>query len=169
MAMAACSVEKMYICAMKSIPGNIITLAFSMALAALAASCDGLTRNETEEVTGTVMGFSEAYFNFDLNTAADYCTPESRKWICFLASNVQEADLEIIRTQEQNATVKVKDISYSPDDSTGTALIEAKDFLMLDTIGKSGHMKDEARFKLGFILHDGKCLIKMEGPLRSER
>ncbi len=159
----------MYICAMKSIFGNIITLAFSIAFAALAASCDGLTRNEAEEIEGVVKGFSDAYFNFDLNTAANYCTPESRKWLCFLASNVQEADLEIIRTQEQGARVSVKDINYSPDDSTGTALIEARDFLSLDTIGKPGHIKDKASFKVGFILYDGKCLIKMEGPLQSER
>ena len=84
------------------------------ALAALVAlgamSCESRQSACNKEIEKCVEGFSDAYFNYDLAKALEFCTPESRKWIEFLASNIGEADLEVLNAQEKRAQAEVKDI-----------------------------------------------------------
>uniref|UniRef100_UPI003FEE614B hypothetical protein n=1 Tax=Prevotella sp. TaxID=59823 RepID=UPI003FEE614B len=142
----------------------------AMAIAAgLQLSCSGISGDEKEMIEHDVLGFSEAYFNFDLKGAASYCTDDSRKWISYVASNIQESDIEAMRSKESDATVSIVDISFNNSDSTGTALIKVNNALVLDTIGKPGHTVDEAHYRLDFICKEGKCLIRMACPLRNER
>lgn len=147
------------------------TMTKKWALAALVAlgamSCESRQSACNKEIEKCVEGFSDAYFNYDLAKALEFCTPESRKWIEFLASNIGEADLEVLNAQEKRAQAEVKDIIYNIGDTAGTAIVEVGDYLQMDTIGHTMRLVDESTFTLDFVYKDSKCRIRMAGLLRN--
>ena len=72
----------------------------------LFASC-GNTSDKRKQAKENIGHFATLYFNYDFSGAMDYCTYESRKWISMIASNVTEADLDILRAQTDGAEAEV--------------------------------------------------------------
>ena len=72
-------------------------------LAALLAA--GCTSEEEEKAVAQATAFAEDYFNLRFDEAFARCTPDSRKWIAFRASNITERDLETLRAAGEDAYV----------------------------------------------------------------
>ena len=107
----------------------------------LFASC-GNTSDKRKQAKENIGHFATLYFNYDFSGAMDYCTYESRKWISMIASNVTEADWDV-------ATVHVANI------------------MLTDTIGRPGHMVEEAEYSIPAVFRSDRWLVKMACPLRS--
>ena len=65
-----------------------------------------------EEITETVDEFAEHYFKFDLNGTVKTCTPESKKWLSFLASNIRQEDIDILKAQKEGSWHETGDIIF---------------------------------------------------------
>lgn len=121
-----------------------------------------------EQLMEVVDSFSVSYFNYDLQKAQRFSTVDSEKWLQFIATNIQQEDVDILRQQELPATVEIGEINYTGD-SSAIVNISVQNFLRMDSIGQAGRMTDQASFRLNALIQNGKWRIRMEGPLRSEK
>lgn len=129
----------------------------------------GESRDGSEEqLMEVVDSFSVSYFNYDLQKAQRFSTVDSEKWLQFIATNIQQEDVDILRQQDLPATVEIGEVNYTGD-SSAIVNIYVQNFLSMDSIGKAGQMTDHASFRLNALIQNGKWRIRMEGPLRSEK
>ncbi len=108
------------------------------------------------------------YFNLDFVGAVPFCTIESKKWLSFISSNISQADVDIIRTQQVGATHEIGEIEHICDTFV-VANCSVFNFLRVDTLGISGCITEQAVFRIPVVKRNGKWLVKMEGLLQSER
>jgi hypothetical protein len=141
---------------------NCLTLLSVLLLTACGGSRDG----SEDQLQETVDSFAVSYLNYDFNTARRFCTDDSEKWLQFAASNVLQEDVDILRQQEEPATVDVDEWDYTSD-STASVHVCVHNYLRMDSIGKAGRMTDEGRYVLNAVLHQGKWLIRMADLPRS--
>jgi hypothetical protein len=106
--------------------------------------------------------WADAYFNYDLRTAQRYVTPESRTWLSFLASNMTEADVEILRQQDESATIQLTSCKQV-NDSTWMASLSVRNFMIIDSIGQTGHIVSEAEFTVPIVKRNKRTFVKMNG------
>ena len=131
------------------------------------ASCvdDGRSNKAIEK---TAEEFANAYFNYDLAKAQLMVDEQSKKWLSYEASNITEADLELLRMQDKGATVTVDDSDCFADSAIVTVTVS--DFLLADSLGSKGRMVDEKTFTIRLVQDaNGKWKVRMGGPLRSEK
>ncbi len=140
---------------------------FSAVAVILFAACD-MNPDANDSIQKDAIAFSEKYFNFDFRSALDYSTPESRKWISYVASNVSDEDLGILRSYGHAAVVDANGIDIIGD-TTAVVTMSVSGFLSTDSIGRPGHIVEKAVFRLPMVCRKGRWLVRMEGPLRSER
>lgn len=144
-------------------------------LLALAVACVSLLQQgcgsgpSDGDAETVAESFAEAYFNYHFDEAAVCCTPESRRWLSFAASNVYEADLEVLRGMERGAEVEVVSVDYGPADSVAVADVVVRGAMVRDTIGRAGRVSGEERYSLGMVLRGERWLVRMEGLPRSGR
>lgn len=135
-------------------------------LISVATACDG--GDDVAEADDVAKAFSEAYFNYDFNTAATFCTSESERWLRFAASNVYEADVKVLRNMSDGAKVEVDDIVYYSDDTTAVAKVNVTGAMVRDTVGVAGHVDGETRsYTLRLVKRGGRWLVRMEALPRS--
>lgn len=99
----------------------------------------------------TVNGFAQTYFNWQLKAALPYCTPASKKWLVYAASQLTQDDIALLKAQDEGASHQVKTISYNEKDTTATVLISVKKAMILDTIGHVGRICKQADYELNCI------------------
>lgn len=145
---------------------NIIIIFF---LFCIIVSCSDSSENkEKEDITHVTAEFASHYFNFDLNGAVSLCTRESGRWISFMASNIMQEDIDVLRSQDSGATYDIGAVTCVDDTS---AVVECRvfNFLKIDTIGQAGKITRQATYEIPLVKRNGKWLVKMEGLLQSER
>lgn len=111
--------------------------------------------------------FAIAYFNYHFDEASLCCTPESRRWLSFAASNVYEADLDVLRGMASGAEVEVLSVDYGDADSVAVASVVVRGAMVRDTIGRAGRVSAEESYRLGMVCRDGRWYVRMEGLPRS--
>ena len=102
-----------------------------LGLAIALVSCDG---HGTRQLKREVDSFAVNYFNWQYHKAIKHVTPESEKWIRYAASQVHQADIDMLRQKDQSATCEIHDIDFDDNDSTAVAHVTIRDFLRMDTI-----------------------------------
>ena len=129
------------------------------------ASC-GEEGRTYEAIETTAIDFANAYFNYDLVKAQTMVDDQSKKWLRYEASNITEADLELLRMQDEGATVTVDDSECFEDSAVVT--VTANNFLLADSLCSKGRMVEEKTFTI-VLLQDSskKWKVRREGPLRS--
>ena len=131
-------------------------------------ACNETPSTKDKKVENCARAFAEAYFNYDFLAAKELVTPESEKWLRFAASSITEEDVAQLNSMEQGAQAEVQDITLV-DDSTSIAVVEVKEFLQKDSIGKAATIVDNAQFELVVLKREKKYYVRMEGLPRSER
>ncbi|MCH4147264.1 MAG: hypothetical protein LKG25_03675 [Prevotella sp.] len=116
-----------------------------------------------------VDSFAVHYFNWQFKESLPYCTAESGKWLRYAASQVHQPDIDILRTKSEGAGYELGDITYHDDDTTANIIINVKNYLCMDTIGKAGRLTEKATFSIPLVYRGEKWKIKMEGLPRSEK
>lgn len=129
----------------------------------------GSGNSDRDKAEAAASSFAQAYFNYNFDEAAKYCTQDSRRWLSFAASNIYEADIEVLRNMDTGATAEVTDMDFSDDDSTAVATVEVANFMQRDTIGKAGRVIDAAVFALTLVRRDGVWKVRMASLPRSEK
>lgn len=133
----------------------------------MLAACGSGASSPDEQIRRSAQDFAEAYFNYDYQRAVELTVPESERWLQFAASNLTQADLDVINVAE-DATVSIDDLARI-NDTTVVVMVDVENMLLKDTIGKQPHVVAEARYPLLLVNRDGRYLIKMAGLPQSER
>ena len=124
----------------------------------MACACE-----EYEVVANSAKDFAQHYFNFRLKQAATLCTQESKKWIEFRATNITQEDLDVLNSQTDTAVCDIEESEVNG--SEATALVSVSNFLLCDSIDKSGHMCVQRNFKLSLRKTGDRWLVVLHKPL----
>ena len=144
---------------------RILPALLTLVAAPLLCSCSS---DKDEEKAGeTAKSFAENYFGCRYAKAAELCTPESRRWIEFVATNVGDSDLYVLNNSAEEAAFEVKDMTVG-DDSTATCTIEADNYLRLSSIEDKGRIASSDNYKLRLVHKNGKWLVALDCVLKPD-
>lgn len=149
---------------------HILSIALLFCSILFFASCEfhsGSSRQLKKEVDS----FAVYYFNWQFHQARRFVTPSSEKWMRYAASQVHQADIELLQNKEVPATCEIHEITYSDDDSTAVAHVTIHDFLHMDTIGKAASIVNAAHFDipLKYEAKTDKWIVEVDGLMREVR
>lgn len=146
----------------------ITSLVTLIALILIIPSCRS-TNNESKEIREIVDSFAICYFNWQYEKATKYCTQSSKKWLEFAASQVNNQDIEILRNQQDEPTIKLISIDYNELEQIATVQISANNFVESHGFGECPTKRENAIFNLKIVKEENKWKIKMEALPQSER
>ena len=135
----------------------------AIAVAAILTSVYTLTgcqshQGDEDQLENDIDSFATYYFNWQFPKTLKYCTQSSEPWLRYAASNVHQADVDLLRTKAEDATVEINDIDFSDDGANATV-----------SIGQEAHLVEEADFHLPMRIENGVWKIRMVNLPRSER
>lgn len=116
----------------------------------LVGGCEGSSDGSERQMMQTIDSFAVNYFNWQYHRALSFCTPESKPWLSFAASQVTQEDIDLLH-QEAPASYEVQSVE-NINDTTVLANITVYDFLQPDSIGKQPHHVSKADFCLRMVL-----------------
>lgn len=136
-------------------------------LALLLAACD--TNDREAPVRETAAAFSERLFNYKYGEALQYATPDSRRAIEFLASNVDTRALEYLHNATDTPSVSVCSVRLLGD-TAATTEVAVTNEISPDTIGRGFKLhKHERRYTFSLVRRGNEWLVKMEGLRQNEK
>lgn len=128
------------------------------------------SHKDEPQLKETVNGFAATFFNWQLNEALPYCTPESKKWIEYAGSQITQEDIDLLKAQDEGASHQLEDINYQAGDTTATVVIKVKNVMLLDSIGTSGKMMEKASFQIHLCYRNKQwkvLLTSLPRPMRN--
>lgn len=128
----------------------------------LTASC---SYREEKAIEQSVVGFAQNYFNLRYQKALNACTPESEKWVRFKATNITQEDVDVYNSKRDTAECDVESIDL--DDDKATAIVEVRNFLNCDSIGKPASICPNAKFKLELKKQGEKWMVDVQSPIKT--
>ncbi len=132
-------------------------------------SCENGFIGSESPAERAVDSFATAYFNYQFATAIQYSTPESHRWIEFVASNVHQDDVDSLRQHPTAAQVEVDEVEAADEDTVGYALITVSDYFLMDSIGDVSSLRTADTYRLDMTKRRGRWLIHLAAPLRPEK
>lgn len=135
-------------------------LASLLAGVLLTASC---SYREEKAVEQSVVGFAQNYFNLRYQKALNACTPESEKWVRFKATNITQEDVYVYNSKRDTAECDVESIDL--DDDKATAIVEVRNFLSCDSIGKPATICSNAKFRFELKKQGEKWMVDVQSPI----
>lgn len=148
---------------------GILALAVTLAASGFIGTACSSREGDEEQLRADVDSFATYYYNWHFEKTVKYCTPESERWLSYMASNVRQRDIDSLRSKEEDAMVEIGDIQYSGDGTSATVSINVSNYLQMDSIGTEPHLMDRSTYLLPMTLNEGRWKIRMDSPLRSER
>lgn len=143
---------------------NTCRLASCLLAALFAAGC---VSEDEEKAVAEAKGFAEDFFNLRFDEAYAHCTPDSRKWIAFRASNITEKDLEAVRAAEEDAYVGSAHCERM-DDSTALVRCVVCEGLAPDSLEqREGRIRPRATYLVPLQKTGEGWRVRMEGPLQN--
>ena len=115
-----------------------------------------------EQLKADVDSFATYYYNWHFEKAARFCTPESKVWLRYAASNVHPADIELLKAKNEDAHIEIGDIDFKEDEVSATVNLEITNFLQMDTIGKEAHLINKSKLTLPMTIHNGKWKVELK-------
>lgn len=120
-----------------------------------------------ERISECAEGFASGYFNLDFDEAAGYCTPGSKKWLMFKASNITRQDIEAFNANPRDAGISVVDVELL-DDSSARAWCVVENAVATDSLEqKHGRIVPRQKWIIPLVKRDKKWFVKMEAPLQN--
>ncbi len=126
-------------------------------------------KTDKEQLMETVDSFSNTYFNWQFHRAVAYCTPDSKRWLSYMASQVNQDDIDLLRSQTESAQAEIVHVNILDGDSVAKVEVKVSNFLSMDTIGVKGKIEKEARFVISAKSVGNQWKIWLTSPLRAEK
>lgn len=146
--------------------------AASMLMAVVATANMGLAScspSEEEQLTEVVDSFSATYFNWQFHRSVAFCTPESRRWLAYMASQVGQDDVDKLRAHPEGASYEIGEVAYTPGIPKAWAVVTVSHFLAMDTVGAEPQLVDKARFAVPIVLRGRRWKVNLSEPLRPQK
>ena len=137
-----------------------------LALSLLLAACD-MIQNDDNEATSTVVQWGEAFFNCDYHAAEALCTPESRRWLQFAASNTTQQDLDLLK--QHAAQVEATDFFPEANDTLRVVELVVCNSVKPTVAGEEPSQIDKAVFHTTVVKRNGSWLVRMASLPQSEK
>ena len=139
----------------------------AIAVAAILTSVYTLTgcqshQGDENQLENDIDSFATYYFNWQFPKTLKYCTQSSESWLRYAASNVHQADVDLLRTKAEDATIEINNIDFSDDGANATVSITVYNFLQMDSIGQDPQLIEQADFQLPMCMEKGLWKIKLE-------
>ncbi len=152
---------------MKDLFRRCATLCLS-ASAFLLIACGLRKGKEEEKALLQARGFAENYFLFQFDEAYSYCTPESKTWIAWKASNINADDLKSFNRAGVLPEIEIGAFRQEAmNDSCASVYCTVYNELASDSLERSGTVISKRVYLLPLVKRNGEWLVKMAGPLRS--
>ncbi|MBM6992787.1 MAG: hypothetical protein I3J02_05925 [Prevotella sp.] len=132
----------------------------------IVASCK---QDKESQLIDQVNSFSKAYFNWQFHRAVSLCTEESVQWLSYMASQVNQSDVDALRAMPEGATFEIGEVSYQEPDSTASVKVRVHHYLSMDTLGKAGRPTEQADFVVPVVFRHGRWKVNLSSPLRAEK
>ena len=140
---------------------RILTASAGLLIVATIMTVTACSRkNDDENIEANACRFAEYYFNCVYGDAIKMCTPESKKWLRYAASNISQEDIDLLNSQKDDATCKSTDIDMK-NDSTAEVTIKVKNFIMMDSIGVPPKIKESAIYSIVKKKRDGQWKVHL--------
>lgn len=135
------------------------------ALALSLTACSML--RDDDQATAVAVEWGEAFFNCDYHAAEALCTPESRRWLQFAASNTTQHDLDMLRQQ----AAQVEATEFFPEASDTLRVVE---LMVRNSVSPTNHggesaQVEEALFHVTVVKRNGSWKVRMASLPRSEK
>ena len=137
-----------------------------LALSLLLAACD-MIQNDDNETTSTAVQWGEAFFNCDYHAAEALCTPESRRWLQFAASNTTQQDLDLLK--QHAAQVEATDFFPEANDTLRVVELVVCNSVKPTVAGEEPSQIDKAVFHTTVVKRNGSWLVRMASLPQSEK
>ena len=137
-----------------------------LALSLLLAACD-MIQNDDNEATSTAVQWGEAFFNCDYHAAEALCTPESRRWLQFAASNTTQQDLDLLK--HHAAQVEATDFFPEANDTLRVVELVVCNSVKPTVAGEEPSQIDKAVFHTTVVKRNGSWLVRMASLPQSEK
>lgn len=116
----------------------------------------------------TALNFCEAFYNFNYPVAMKWSTPSSLSYLSYLASNIQQAHLDQLKTKGSAESSIIK-CEMDSDLEKATVVCLIKNALIINPIrGNTEHITS-LQDTLHLINKDGKWLVRKDIPLQNEK
>ena len=137
-----------------------------LALSLLLAACD-MIQNDDNEATSTAVQWGEAFFNCDYHAAEALCTPESRRWLQFAASNTTQQDLDLLK--QHAAQIEATDFFPEANDTLRVVELVVRNSVKPTVAGEEPSQVDEALFHTTVVKRNGYWLVRMASLPQNEK
>lgn len=134
------------------------SLLCALLLLLLAACRPSTTESQVCQAAET---FAGAYFNYDFAKALKTSTPESAQWLRFAASNIYEADIEVLRAMESGAEVQAAEVETLSSDEA-TVAVTVDNYMQRDTLGHPGHVVSGQTYCLRLVKRGETWLVDLD-------
>ena len=115
--------------------------------------------DKKEQVNDVAEAFAKEYFNWHYCEAMPYVTAESSEQMKFLASNVTEDDVQLLRSMESGAEIKIEECNIADGDSVAYVNVTIENFCHADTIGRAASLHESANATLMLKHRDDKWQV----------
>ena len=132
-----------------------------LAATALLTVCSCTSDKDKEEIENTARDFASCYFGCHFDEAIKLCDKESRKWIVFTATNISDDDIAVLNSSEVSPQYDIKEVSVD-DDSTATAIVEAKEYMRASDIDTTAVISPEDTYTFKLRKRGGKWLVSLD-------
>ncbi len=136
----------------------IYKICLTMLSSFVLAACE---TKEAELVETTSKTFANEFFNLRYGNAATLCTQESRKWLEYSASNVSQADLDIVNNFPDTATCEIVDVNMNNDDDA-TVKLKVHNFLDNDSLENKSRICPTAVFSFNLHKENDKWKVVLD-------
>lgn len=141
---------------------KLLIIAMTLSLAA----CDIIQR-DSDKATDVAVQWGEAFFNCDYHAAEALCTPDSRRWLQFAASNTTQHDLDLLK--QHAAEVEATDYFPVASDTLRVVELAVRNSLSPNINAEESSQIEEVLFHTTVVKRNGQWLVRMEGLPRSEK
>lgn len=133
----------------------------AMGLLSLMVSCgqQGSERQLKEDIDS----FATHYFNWQFEQAIPYCTPTSKVWLQFAASNVHPEDIDILRNRDEGASIELGEIHDTDNDSIAYIDLTVRNYVRMDTIGKPAQVIEEDQYSIPLLYQNEQWKVDLKG------
>lgn len=134
---------------------------------ALSLTACSMLRKDDDQATAVAVEWGEAFFNCDYHAAEALCTPESRRWLQFAASNTTQHDLDMLR--QQAAQVEATEFFPVASDTLRVVELVVRNSVSPTILGGESAQIEEALFHVTVVKRNGSWLVRMASLPRSEK
>lgn len=126
-------------------------------------SCNTDSEKQIKEVANN---FSSAYFNWRFSDASKYVSNDSRRWLVYASSQVNQQDVDSLRAMKEGATLTIDNISYENNGSIAKVKVVVSNYLLMDSIGITPRVCQHGEYEIP-LSYDGKeWKVSLSAPLR---